>query len=223
MISATATDGSKIKAQFKLTVVKRMGYLELPGTAVVAGGKSLTMTKLAGYLVDADATNKTVIWSMEGEGAAYATLSSAGVLKTQKVTEPKTLTVIARSADGSELAAYCVVTIHPATTKVEVLKDGMPVTDILVLAVGQSLDLDGISQPVDAADAYTWKTASSKYVTVDEDGVVTVIAGGRTVSVTCTAADGSGRSAVVRIRTLHSANEVTLDFASQMTAAGGNP
>ena len=199
-ITATAKDGSKQKASFKLKVEKWMSELTLPDIAVIAGGKTLTMTKLEDYYVDPAATNKTLIWSMEGEGAAFATLSSKGVLKTKKVTEAKTLTVTATAADGGGIEASCEVTIYPATTRVRVLLDDEAVTKKLTLAVGESLDLDGTSLPVSAAQAYTWKSSSSKYAKVDEDGVVTAVKAGKTISITCMAADGSGKSAVVKIQ-----------------------
>lgn len=199
-ITATAADGSKVKAIFKLKVEKWMTELTLPETALIAGGKTLTMTKLDGYYVDAYATNKTLYWSMEGEGAAFATLSAKGVLKTKAVTEPKSLTVTATAADGGQICASCEVTIYPATTKVTVLCDGETVTKTLTLAVGETLDLDGACQPISAADEYTWKSSSTKYATVDEDGVVTAKKAGKTISISCMAADGSGKSTVVKIK-----------------------
>lgn len=199
-ITATAADGSKVKATFKLKVEKWMTELTLPDTAVIAGGKTLTMTKLQGFFVDPYAGDKTLIWSMEGDGAAYATLSSKGVLKTKKVTAPKTLTVTATAADGGQISASCEVTIHPATTKVQVVYKGVPVTKTLELAVGKKLDLDGICQPANAADEYTWKSSATKYATVNADGVVTAVKAGKTVSISCLAADGSGKSAVVKVK-----------------------
>lgn len=209
-ITATTNDGSRVKASFKLTVVKKMTELTLPKTAVVASGKSLTMSRLKDYFVDPDATNKNLIWSMEGEGAAFATLSAAGVLVAQKVTEPKSLIVTATAADGSGTAASCQVTIHPATTKVQILHDGEVVTQTLTLEVGETLDLDGISLPITAANAYTWKSSAAKYAEVDEDGVVTALVGGKTISINCAAADGSGKSAVVKIQTVSTIRSLAL-------------
>ena len=199
-ITATANDGSKVKSAFKLKVEKWMTELTLPDTAVIAGGKTLTVTKLADYFVDPDATNQNLVWTMEGEGAAFATLSNKGVLKTKKVTEPKTLTVTATAADAGGISAECEVTIYPATTKVQILYEGEAVTQQLTLAEGDSLCLEGSSLPVNAADTYTWKSSAVKYAEVDESGVVTAIKAGKTVSISCTAADGSGKGAVVKIK-----------------------
>ena len=195
-ITATATDGSGKKATFKLTVVKRVAELSMAKTALVAGGKSLTLKAEA---LPADAANKAVTWSMTGD-TAYATLSAKGVLKTSAVTAPKTVYVTAQAKDGSGKTATCAVTIYPATTSLQVLYNGETVTGKTVeIQAGQSITLEGSSLPVSAAEAYTWKSSGAA-ATVTEDGEVTGKTAGSTVTITCTAADGSGKKATVKIK-----------------------
>ena len=119
-ITATAADGSGKKATFKLTVVKTMepGSLTLPESAIIGGGKSLTLTKLEGYGIDTEATNQTLTWTMtDADGNAVpktvATLSAKGVLATKAVTEPIDLFIRAESTDGSGEWAECTVTVYP--------------------------------------------------------------------------------------------------------------
>ena len=193
-ITASAADGSGAKASFKLTVIKKVKEIKLAETAVVTGGKKLTLTAST---VPADPTNKKVVWSVND--TTYASISSKGVLTTKAVTECKDVIVTATAADGSGVSASCKVTICPVTTSVQILnKRGAVVTSTLKLKVGETLKLRGSSLPVGAAGTYTWKSSSTKNATV-KDGVVTGVKAG-TVTITCTAADGSGVKATVQIK-----------------------
>ena len=195
-ITATAADGSGKKTTLKLNVVKRMELLELPETAVVGGGKSLTFTKMEGYAIDTLATNQTLNWFLtypDGSSvpASVAALTK-GVLKTKAVTQPVELVVRAEAADGSGLAAECFVTVCPLTTSVAIVN--APAT----LYISRSVDLDAICNPSGAAQDVTWKSSSASVATVDADGVVTALKAG-TVTITATAADGSGKKATAKI------------------------
>ena len=193
-ITATAKDGSGKKASFKLTVVKRMTELTLSGNDIIAGGKSLTLKAL---ISPADTTNKKLTWSISENGVG-AKISSSGKLTTKKVTEPTAVTITAAAQDGSGMTATHTVTIYPATTSVALSADGyekIPTT----LAVGETLKLVA-SCNEGAANQYTWKS-NNKYVTV-KDGTVAAdaVAVGKRVTITCTAADGTGKSASVKIK-----------------------
>ena len=203
-VTATAADGSGKKASFKFTVVKSVAYIEQSQSqAIIAGGKSL---KLASFLtVDEDATNRKLTWAMSGDTEA-ATLSTAGVLKTKKVTDVKTITVTATAADGSGCQVEFTVEVYPATTSVKLLCDGETAPKQADLGIGETLTLEGISLPTAAAQgpgAYTWKLSSDKFVTLEEnpDGTVTVtgLSAGK-VTVTFTAADGTGKKATMTIK-----------------------
>ena len=193
-ITATANDGSGKKASFKLTVVKRMTELTLSGNDMIAGGKSLTLKAL---IAPADTTNKKLTWSIS-ENTVGAKISSSGKLTTKKVTVPTAVTITAAAQDGSGMTATHKVTIYPATTSVALSADGyekIPTT----LAVGKTLKLVA-SCNEGAANQYTWKS-NNQYVTV-KDGTVAADAKavGKTVTITCTAADGTGKSASVKIK-----------------------
>lgn len=64
----------------------------------------------------------------------------------------------------------------------------------------QHLQLRALCQPETAAGKYTWASSKAASVDVDEKGCVTVVGGTGTVIVTCTAADGSGKKATVKIK-----------------------
>lgn len=191
-ITATANDGSGKRATFKIQTVKMMKSLEL-SDAFIAGGKTLTLKSTVGPV---DTTNKKLSWSVS-ENEAKITINASGRLSTRAVTKPVTVTVTAESLDGSGVTATCQVTVYPGTTKVALTtKDGVLPNS---LAVGNSLALEAISQPENAAGAYTWKTSNSKVATVNEEGIVTALKAGR-VKITCTAADGTGKSISITLK-----------------------
>ena len=200
-ITATAKDGSGKKASFKLKVVRTMESLELDKTvAAVAGGKKLTFKAI----IDKNATNKKVKWSLSDY--TNATISQKGVLTAYNVTEQKEVTVIVEALDGSELVAECPVTIYPdPISKIQILYEGSAAPKTLGLFIDDSLTLEAASFPGTAAQgagAYTWKS-SSKCVEIEDngDGGITVygIKSG-TATITCTAADGSGKKTTVKIK-----------------------
>lgn len=196
-ITATAKDGSAKKASFKLTVVKRMKDLKVED-GIIAGGKSLTLKPV---ITPADTTNKKLSWSVS-ENAAGIRISSSGKLTTKAVKEPVTVTVTVTALDGSNVQTTCNVTVYPATTKVTIGIPGggsvpktMAYNELLVLKATSTPDgVDG------AATVYTWKT-NNKLVTV-KDGNVTADpkAVGKTVTITATAADGTNKSASIKVK-----------------------
>ena len=192
-ITATAKDGSGEKASFKLTVVKRMKDLNLEG-GIIAGGKSLTLKPV---ITPADTTNKKLSWSVS-ENEAGIRISSSGKLTTKAVKERVSVTVTVRALDGSGVTATCKVTVYPATTKVTI---GIPDGGTLPtkLEAGQTLELKATGND-GSAQAFTWKT-NNKLVTV-EDGNVTADpkAVGKTVTITATAADGTNKSASIKLK-----------------------
>lgn len=191
-ITATANDGSGKKASFKLQIVKLMKSLELADTSV-AGGKSVTLKPLIG---PADVTNKKLTWSVS-ENEYGIKINGSGKVSTKAVTEPVNVTVTVSALDGSGVSASCEVTVYPATTKVTISAKGgeLPAS----ISVDTTLELTASSLPENTANVYTWKSSNEKIAVVDENGVVTAIKAGK-VKITCTAADGTNKSASVTLK-----------------------
>ena len=191
-ITATANDGSGKKASFKLQIVKLMKSLGLVDVSV-AGGKSVTLKPLIG---PADTTNKKLTWSVS-ENEYGIKINGSGKVSTKAVTEPVNVTVTVSALDGSGVSASCEVTVHPATTKVTIsAKDGkLPAS----ISVDTTLELTASSLPENTANVYTWKSSNEKIAAVDANGVVTAIKAGK-VKITCTAADGTNKSASVTLK-----------------------
>ena len=191
-ITATANDGSGKKASFKLQIVKLMKFLGLVDVSV-AGGKSVTLKPL---FTPADPTNKKLAWSVS-ENEYGIKINGSGKVSTKAVTEPVNVTVTVSALDGSGVSASCEVTVYPATTKVTIsAKDGkLPAS----ISVDTTLELTASSLPENTANVYTWKSSNEKIAAVDESGVVTAIKAGK-VKITCTAADGTNKSASVTLK-----------------------
>lgn len=191
-ITATANDGSGKKASFKLQIVKLMKSLEL-ANASVAGGKSVTLKPL---FTPADTTNKKLAWSVS-ENEYGIKINGSGKVSTKAVTEPVNVTVTVSALDGSGVSASCEVTVYPATTKVTISAKGgeLPAS----ISVDTTLELTASSLPENTANVYTWKSSNEKIAAVDANGVVTAIKAGK-VKITCTAADGTNKSASVTLK-----------------------
>ena len=191
-ITATANDGSGKKASFKLQIVKLMKSLGLVDVSV-AGGKSVTLKPL---FTPADPTNKKLAWSVS-ENKYGIKINGSGKVSTKAVTEPVNVTVTVSALDGSGVSASCEVTVYPATTKVTISAKGgeLPAS----ISVDTTLELTASSLPENTANVYTWKSSNEKIAAVDANGVVTAIKAGK-VKITCTAADGTNKSASVTLK-----------------------
>ena len=206
-ITATAQDGSKQKATFKLTVVNQVADLSLKedlpldakGDVFIAGGKSLKLATMVD-IYPSNATNKKLTWSVSHNDAGIK-VNASGVLSTRKVSEPVTVNIMAVTQDGSGEMLSFDVTVYPATTKLTLRGSDRDVTGkVLILEENESIDLTALSKPENAANVYTWQSSNEDFVYVDDSGTVTALQTGKVVTVTCKAADGSGKSATVKIK-----------------------
>ena len=191
-ITATANDGSGKKASFKLQIVKLMKSLGLMDVSV-AGGKSVTLKPIIG---PADTTNTKLAWSVS-ENKYGIKINGSGKVSTKAVTEPVNVTVTVSALDGSGVSASCEVTVYPATTKVIISAKGgeLPAS----IFTDTTLELTASSLPAGTKGTYTWKSSNEKIAAVDANGVVTAIKAGK-VKITCTAADGTNKSASVTLK-----------------------
>ncbi len=235
-ITATANDGSGKKATFKIVVVKQMTDLYFDESLTgfqdyVLGGKSLVMSKFVTY-GPADVTNKKLAWEIVG-GCDYATINaSTGALSTKAVTVPYEITVRVSSTDGSlneygeTLYAEMTVTIYPATTKVNIYNEGLDITSKTVSAfVGDTLWLEAQSTPVESMmyhdkAVWQWTSSAADYVSIDETtGMATILKGGKTVTITAKALDGTNKTATFKITTLQPVENIT--FQNNLVIASG--
>lgn len=96
-ITATATDGSGVKASYKITSMKGVvKKVAISGKKTVKAGKTL---KLKAKVTAAKKANKKLKWTSSNK--KYATVSSAGKVKALKAGKGKKVKITAMATDGS--------------------------------------------------------------------------------------------------------------------------
>lgn len=207
-ITATAKDGSGKKGKVTLVISKQVTGIEpADGTGVVyAGYKKSIQLKLA--FKPLAATAKNVTWSSEDK-------SVVSVSKTGKITAKKYINtyahpdgyvkVKATAVDNSDVFFEFKVYVTPPVKKVVVAKQGYEYSSVVGLDIDTNdsriqlyADLTDTTNNLVSAQKVTWKSANKKIAEIDENGVVTGIATGKT-TITATATDGSKKSGKVTL------------------------
>ena len=144
------------------------------------------------YLPDyATASIGTVKWTSSNE--AVVTVDAAGKL-TAKTAGKAIITAV--TSDGNVM--YCIVTVE----NIKVSKITITTTTSNKIATGKKVTLKATVTPSNAYNkGVTWKSSNTKVATVSSSGVVTTKKkmGGKTVTITATAKDGSGKKASYKI------------------------
>ena len=144
------------------------------------------------YLPDyATASIGTVKWTSSNE--AVVTVDAAGKL-TAKTAGKAIITAV--TSDGNVM--YCIVTVE----NIKVSKITIASTTSNKIATGKKVTLKATVTPSNAYNkGVTWKSSNTKVATVSSSGVVTTKKkmGGKTVTITATAKDGSGKKASYKI------------------------
>lgn len=187
-ITATATDGTGVRAKFTVKVQKTVKSLTISGAAKLGGGQSTT---IKATILPKDAANQKVIYSLNCP-ASVATISTSGVLTTKNVTEITTVTVNAVSAENSTISATWTLVIYPKTTKLTLTAASSWVN------VGASVQLHVSATPETAQMPIRWRSSNTRVATVDANGVVRGLKAG-TATITARTTDGSNKRASLRV------------------------
>ncbi|MZQ80540.1 MAG: cell wall-binding protein, partial [Bacteroidales bacterium] len=189
---ATANDGSGIYGQLVITISDQV--IPVTGITVTGEGGATTITRdngtlaLTATVTPANATNKSVIWSITN-GTGQATINSSGVVT---AVADGTVTARATSNDGSGVYGQLDITISDQV---------IPVTGITVTGEGGAttitrdngtLALTATVTPANATNkSVTWSiTNGTGQATISSTGLVRAVADG-TVTARATANDGS--------------------------------
>lgn len=149
----------------------------------VETGKSFTLKVT---VTPADTTDK-IVWSSSNE--AVAKVAADGT-----VTAVKAGTAVITATAGN-VKAECTVTVADPVYKVTGIK--LAATPSRNIAAGKKVQLKATVAPSNATNkAVTWTTSNKKVATVNSNGVVTFKknAGGKKVTITATAKDGSKKA-----------------------------
>ena len=196
VIKATALDGTYQGATCIVTVVQGATGVELPATETVSIGDSIALT--ANVLPDY-ASNKEVTWSSSDE-------SIATVDKNGNVTGKKegTVSIFCTTVDGGHVAE-CKVTVVISAKSVTLNK-----TSVNIQA-GYNFQLRATVLPETATNkAVTWSSSNEKLARVNENGLVSALAGG-TVTITATTVSG-GYTAKCTFNILQDPSGIELDY-----------
>ena len=142
---------------------------------------------------------KMVLLRWSSSNSKYATVSKRGVVCCKTKGIGKSVTITAKSADGTkELASVTFKIMKNAVTTVQIKK--APKT----MGIGASVKLKAIVTATgkSANTTLKWTSSNTKYATVNKNGkVIAKKAGkGKYVVITAASTDGSNKKASVRIK-----------------------
>ncbi len=188
VVTATAADGSNVKATCRITVLKK----EIKVTGITLSKESVALkegeiTTLSATVAPANATNKAVTWTSSNEDVVTVNNGSVTAVKDGEAV------VTATAADGSNVKATCTVTVSKKDTTVKVTDITLS-KESVALKEGETATLTATVKPDNATNrAVTWQSSDTNVVTV-ENGKVTAKKKG-TATITAASTDGTGISA----------------------------
>lgn len=160
----------------------------------IAAGRKVT---LSAVVLPEQAENKTLIWS--SSNPKYATVNSSGVVTTKKAGAGKTVTITARAADASGVAANYKIKI----VKHAVKRISLKVKSKTVVA-GKKINVKAVVKTTGktANKTLVWTSSNPKYAAVNKKGKVTAkkAGKGKKVTITAKATDGTGKKAKIKIK-----------------------
>ena len=214
---ATANDGSGVSGQLIITISGQV--IPVSSISITGAGGASTITQDKGTLAltatvtPANATNKTVTWSI-ANGTGQATINSSGV-----VTAVSNGSVVARATanDGSGIFGEITITINNQV---------IPVTGIsisggnAISTPGGSLQLSATVTPSNATDkSVVWSiTGGTGQATIDQNGLVTAISNGNVII----RATANGGTDIYATTTISVTNQIVLVESITVTASGGS-
>ena len=169
-----------------VTVIRDVASIVLDQENVkVKKGSTATLTA---SVLPEDASNKKLSWESNDEGIATV---SAGKITAKAC---GTCQLICRATDGSEVYAICDVTVYQPVTSIAF--DSKTANAYMGM---EPVQLVPSVLPDDATDKrVAWSSSDPAIVRINEDGYMIAAAGG-TCEVTCTALDGSEKSATITV------------------------
>ncbi len=190
VITATATDGSGVKATYTVVVQQPVEKLSLNTTyKVVKRGKTV---KLKPVIAPKNASVKKVKWTSSDR--KIATVSSSGKVTVKKKAKAgSTVTITCTTTDGTNRSVNCDIVVGTPVTKITLNKSKVTIKR------RKSYKLIAKVRPTKATDSRVeWTSSNPKVATVSSSGVVTAIKKGKT-TITCKAKDGSGKKKTCKV------------------------
>ena len=195
------------------------GSVPVSGITVTGAGGASTITQDKGTLAltatvtPANATNKTVTWSI-ANGTGQATINSSGV-----VTAVSNGSVVARATanDGSGIFGEITITINNQVISVT----GISISGGNAISTpGGSLQLSATVTPSNATDkSVVWSiTGGTGQATISQNGLVTAVSNGNVII----RATANGGTDIYATTTISVTNQTVLVESITVTASGGS-
>ena len=214
-VTVTAINpASKQKASFKLVVTENVRKLTVSNApSLLSGGKKAT---LKAETIPAKPTNSKLTWFLVDNGGGAASITAAGALTAAKVTGVHTVKAAVKTQDGIVVSEPVEIRIVPAASRVAI--SGMPHNNTVDLNTCSSLKLTARVYPSVSSQKVNW-SSSNKSVLVDENGNVTILSGAKpgSVTLTATAADGSGKKATVKLSLVRCVTSISMVNSAVVT------
>lgn len=206
VITATAKDGSGLKASKTVTVIQPMSSFKIENKSgmkdvsnrliLISGSNALVLKDI----VPVTPSNKNVTWSFTGDTTGAVTINSSNgtvSIKADKAIPNTSITITAKVNDSEKTVTQAAV-IYPATKNIYLAK-----TDLIrSMHVGETFTLSPTCNPVKAYNqvngGFSYQTGNSKVATVNTGGVVTAVSKGITF-ITVGATDGSNKNAKIMV------------------------
>lgn len=213
-IMVTVTDGAGVKktAACVIQVTNSTDHIQIASTSAETSGSgiragtqlALRATLWANAGETMKATDQAVTWSVRAQDAAYASVTTKGVVATRAISEDIVQIVITATAKDNGVEQTFTILLVPPATQVfihnDILANITGKTQYKEYAQGGTLQLSATTTPDNAADGIAWKSSAPAIASVDATGLVTFKKAG-SVTITATAADGSSKRATVVICT----------------------
>ena len=175
------------EARLALTVQQAASSITLDQTSVVMNKGSYLALKAS--ILPENTSNKSLVW--ESSAPEIVTVAN-GQLRAVACGKA---TITCTAADGGGAQTSCEVEVIQMVTGIRILDVKQPQT----LDMNSSLKLKTDITPADATNKkLTWSSSDKTIVTVSDTGEIKAVGGGTAV-ITCTAADGSGKTASVTV------------------------
>ena len=220
---ATAIDGQGATAECTITVVQRAEKIDMPSEYTIYVGKSDT---LSFKVLPENTKNPTLEWF--SSNPEFATVNAAtGLIKGIAA---GTTEITAKAIDGSGIKATCKLTVLQYVTGITLETDKIEI----YTNYGNNIHTAQIYVkeifPANASNkTLGWMSDKPEYITVDENGLLTVQVSElpsslntETVTITCYSLDGGGVKAKCTVTLRQHASEVfIIDYEKFFTIENG--
>lgn len=175
------------RATAAVTVLQAVSDIELDQPELVMNKNAYAVLKPSVF--PENASQKTVTWESSDPSIVRVSNGQLTALATGEAT------ITCTASDGSGVSAQSKVTVIQMVTGIQI----PDAVGTMTLLMNQSKKLSPVITPQDATNpSVTWESSDESVVIADPSGSITAVGCG-TASVTCSAADGSGKSIAVKI------------------------